>query len=629
MEFKEARHILLKLIILTASVILLSTVYVFAADNTTTVEEKGYSWLTTQLGDNCASSGATDQIAFSLLAMAYNSGIQEDCSNALLDRKKENCFAGSSSSSTCNIKSTALAILALDSIEKDVNKSTTWLLNKKDSNTGLDWFLEIDSNNATNCKITFDGTEHKFEIKEDKKIVGSSNCLSTAEQDYFLNIDKSCLNKNFTISCDQIFITTLLYKKPGSDVYYVSSESHQSSGDGTTQEQVESYCFKDGSTCSYEGTLWAVLALKKQGERISSYIPYISAMADEAENKLYFPSAFLYMFEDQKSNSEYYSQIIEKQINNNHWKATSSSDEYYDTALGILALNNGDAVSNVKDYLSGKQDESGSWNNNVRDTAFILYVGWQKAFIPPEIEPSTDCESLGDYCIASCNEEDKAMDSDGFLYYCYGMDDVCCKKPAAPEPTCSQKNGSVCSGNQECQGGSYVSSLNSPYCCLEGTCTEITTQTNACEDASYTCSLSCSDNQEDVTSDYPCINSGDVCCMEKTTSSRSYLWIIILLIVLIILVILAIIFRNQLRMWLFKKKSGARFENGPSSINRPPMNMPPTSPLLSRPRQIIPRPMPPQPIKKPMGRQPAKSSAKSDKEKDFDETMKKLKEMSK
>jgi hypothetical protein len=622
MKSKEVNYILLKLVILTAFFILFSIVYVSAADNATTTEEKGYSWLKTQLGDNCAGAVATDQIAFSLLAMAYDSGIQEDCKSSLETRKKDKCFVKTSSSSTCDIKSTALAVLALDSIGKDVNESTTWLLNKRESKTGLSWFLEIDADNATTCKIKVDGkSETSFTIAENKKITsGSSTCLSPAEENYFLGIANTCLNKNFTITCDKNFITTLLYKKPSSTSYYVSSETKSSSASGETEEKVESYCFKDSTTCSYEGTLWAALALAKQGEDVASYIPYLSAMADEDAHQLYFPSAFLYLLTDY---DDYYSEIMDKQINGNHWKI--SSDEYYDTALGILALKDGDAISNVKDYLTTKQAGSGSWNNNnIRDTAFILYTTWSRESASTEPESTTDCSDLGYFCVAlgdKCNLEDQ-LDNN-----CPGIDSVCCKTEPAPEPTCSQKGGKICNDETETCGSNYVITSDTNYCCL-GTCTETIAQTNECEDASYTCSSSCSDTQDDVTFDFPCASSNDVCCMEKATKSSTNWWIIILLIILIILVVLAIIFRNQLKTWLFKKKSGVRFENGPSPINRPPMNMPPASPLLSRPRQIIPRPMP-QTTKKPMGRPPVKSQGKSEKEKDFDETMKKLKEMSK
>ena len=110
---------------------------------------------------------------------------------------------------------------------------------------------------------------------------------------YFLRISGSCLDQNFTISCDKDFITTLLYKKSGEQTFYVSSQTHVAQAFDITEEVINSFCL--GLTdCDYEGTLWATLALAKIGEDITPYLPYISAESDENENKRYLPSAFLY-----------------------------------------------------------------------------------------------------------------------------------------------------------------------------------------------------------------------------------------------------------------------------------------------------------------------------------------------
>ena len=80
--------------------------------------------------------------------------------------------------------------------------------------------MEIDANNKTECKIKINqGSERTFTILDNKKISGTSSCLIPSEQNYFLRIDESCIEKNFTISCDKDFITTLLYKKPGENTY--------------------------------------------------------------------------------------------------------------------------------------------------------------------------------------------------------------------------------------------------------------------------------------------------------------------------------------------------------------------------------------------------------------------------
>ena len=99
------------------------------------------------------------------------------------------------------------------------------------------------------------------------------------------------------------------------------------------------------------------------------------------------------------------------------------------------------------------------------------------------------------------------------------------------------------------------------------------------------------------------------------------LWIFILIIA-IILIALGIVFRKKLRIFLFKIKGG--FKKGPVSRTRPAF--PPVGPPQLR--KMFPTRMPRQPLglRRPVGR-PGKPGTKTDKE--LEETMKKLKEMSK
>ena len=97
---------------------------------------------------------------------------------------------------------------------------------------------------------------------------------------------------------------------------------------------------------------------------------------------------------------------------------------------------------------------------------------------------------------------------------------------------------------------------------------------------------------------------------------------------MIILVILAIIYRNQLKIWFFRNKSKFKFGKGPKSTSRPgPGFAPPSSgafPQL-RPRQIIPR----QPYRRASRRRMPQRRTRGEKDSAFEDTMKKLRDMSK
>ena len=581
-----------------------------SGDNT----DKAYSCLKTELGSNCGSTNSIEQLSFSLLAMGYDSTIQSSCKSALINKKDDDNWGDK------DIKSTAQAILALNHIGENVDAPMDWLLSKRKMTEDLNWFLQIDANNATECEISRDdGSTRDFDIRENKKVSGSSSCLDPAssEQNYYYEIDDDCLDSTFTISCDEDFITSVFYKKPGSSIYYISSESHSASSLGETKENINSYCFAKSSSadCDYQDSLWATLALAKLGEDTTSYLPYIAAESDEVENKKYLPSAFLYLF---TGDDDYYAELVDKQKQNKYWEETNNK-KFYDTALALLSLQgtNSDAESDAVDYLEEVQDSSGCWgSNNILETAFLLYAEWPKA---PAISSGTrsDCESSGFACVSSglCTSSDTYSS-----YYCSGIGDVCCAEESKLD-SCTEKEGTICESDQRCTGSEVLAS-NTNYCCL-GDCV-LQLDENDCERNDYVCKSSCSDSQEEKIAYSGDCDFGEICCASKP-KSESNLGLIILLIILIILVVLAIIFRNQLKIWFFKIKSKFRSGKSPGPSRRPPM--PPAGGIPQfnrRPRQIIPR----QPVRRPPMRRPSSVRKKSG-DNVFDDTMKKLRDMTK
>ena len=218
-----------------ALVILLAFPLVLAQNETEA--EKSYSCLKSKLSDDCGNTQSTKEAAFNLLAMAHDSSVKSDCKSSLESKKSDNCW-GETSSAPCDIKSTSLAILALDYIGENTDTYKDWLLSKKKIADELEWFLEVDTNNRSTC--TINGNE--ITLQDNKKITGSNPPgLRKAYSDYWLEIID--FNINYTISCDKDFITTLIYKKPDESVYHVSSETHSASAGDSTEEGVNAYCF--------------------------------------------------------------------------------------------------------------------------------------------------------------------------------------------------------------------------------------------------------------------------------------------------------------------------------------------------------------------------------------------------
>jgi len=613
MKQKRVEVLLLSVAILF--MILICSSIIIAADDIAVSNdpiEKGYSCLKSQLGDNCGGSKNTEQTAFNLLAMAYDSGIQADCKEALLNKKNENCW-GAQDSSPCDLKSTAQAVLALKNIGENVDDSVDWLLSKKDLKTGLIWYLEIDildTVNSTDCTIN----GNKITIDNNRKINGQDPAgLQKIPTGYWFEIKN--IEKNYTISCGNSFVTTLLYKKSGQEVIYVSSVTNTASAGDSTTEVVNAYCFSLAGGCNYEGSLWAAIALAKNGDDVSQYIPYLSAMSDESSNKNLLPSSFLFMM---TYGDEYYSQIVNQQVQGKYWDL---KNRFYDSSLALFAIQSTetDAVDGAKNYFLTLQEGDGCWNDVYMN--FLLYSGWPREPLSSEEDEGSDivyCRDYGYYCTAStkCEATEDILGN----YFCSGSD-VCCKTQPQ-EPTCQEKGGKVCDEGQQCSRTTVIADDTNDCCPAEASC-QIATTTNECEDSGGNCRITCTSNEEEKTSFQDSCEFGEKCCgtISTTGSGSSWkLWLVIILIILVILVILAIIFRNRLKILIFKTKTGYRYDKAPPPTGRPPY---PQMFRTGPPRPgYQPRPAPTHMY----GRAPER---RTEKDKDFDDTMKKLRDMSK
>ncbi|MFH1307930.1 MAG: hypothetical protein ABIH72_03690 [archaeon] len=607
-------------VLIVLFILILSIVVVLAQDNTTANDDSNddtfatagdeldlaYSCLKNEVKDKCSSLSVEEQV-FSLLALSYDSGIQKECKDDLRDNEDANhCWPKGS----CRLRDTSLAILALDNINSDIEESKEWLLDHKKVADDLTWFLEIDTGEESTCKISYTGRDYTLTIKSDKKISSSAgDCLALSMNSYWLKIDSDCIETNFTISCNKDFISTLLYKKSISDTYYVSSQTETATAEGETEHRVESYCFEQSGDCNYEGSLWATFALSKTGEDISGLLPYLISFAEG--NGKYNPHAFLYIL---TGYNEYMTSLGGLQNSEGFWNLDSPYGKFYDTSLSVLSIPNSVYSTTAKTSLLDTQGTDGCWQNSVRDTAFILYAGWGKE---PVVVTGVDidyCTDFDYYCIT----EGECTDVEGNKlsnYYCSGVSKICCDEPASEE-SCSEQSGEVCTSDEECKG-SYVTSLDTSYCCLAGCQAK---QENACEDAGNNCRVSCQDN-EDVLS-YTCEDANDFCCGLKSSPEPSYWWIW-LLVILIILVIIAIIFRDKFKIFLYSLKTKFKKGGGKGSEQRRPP-FPPGPRPMGGPFQ---RPMPPRkmPLRAPMQRPVSKKIE----DKELDETLKKLKEISK
>ncbi len=551
--------------------------------------EKGFQCLEDKAGD--CSGLSVQELSYTVLASPEN--IYDICLNELKSRKSENNFG--------SVRDTALATLALQHSGEDTTALEEWLLTKTQTPTDLIWYLQQDSNEAAECHIGYNSNDYTIYISEDKKIDSDAGpCLTRAQSNFWLEVSPDCYGDTITVSCSQNFITSLLYRNINSPTIYVLEGTQGGAqNSGQTETVINSKCFGD-SSCNYEATAWATLALIKSGHNVEEYIPYLIALADT--NKGYLPESFIYMITNYE---EYATKLMELRKLGNYWEAENTAyNKHYDTALAILGIGNSNSVQvqESKDWLFFAQDSNGCWQNNVRDTAMVL---WALVGRPGMTSGGTItlCSEGGFYCIptAECPTAEQKGN-----YNCASLSTTCCETENLK--TCSEYGGSVCSSDQECQGNQR-NSLDAIDSCCTGSCVEISAETE-CEENYYSCVSSCSDSQEQVS--LTC-NQGDICCKTKaqtdSTGISGWIWVLSILILIVLGVILWIK-RESVKLLWFKMRSKFRKDKGgPKPALGPGGPRPPFPPRRGPPGSMLPqqrRPMPPRPSQ---GKPPASKTS--------------------
>ena len=573
-----------------------SSITVDDTDTENTQIDKAYECLTTKITERTCSKLSTEEKAFALLSVGK-------CKSELVqDSDAEKCWPDDD----CTIKSTALAVLALNEVGHPTEKAEKWLMDQTDNPSDVEWYLQIENSEETKCSISYSGsTFNNIIIRADKTISSNAGtCLSLAQDNYWLRISSSCYDDSFDINCDKPFATSLLYRRKGSQTIYVSESNHAASSEGTTTEKVNSLCFEQGSSCDYPGSLWATIVLDSFGEDMSALRPYLMTLAEQ--NTQYIPDAFLFLL---TGYPDYRTDLLSLQ-KTKFWD--ESGNKFYDTALALYPFQNEEPAEKKasKEWLLEVQGKDGCWDGgNIATNAFLLHSIWPRGGLVDDTS-EIDCTDSGYDCMLSKNCNGKVLEG----YSCAGVF-ICCDEPLTLE-SCATQNGNICNPGESCVGGTNVGASGlgtGQICCVGGTCEETGAKTE-CELSGGTCrAYSCNDDED--SSLYDC-NAGDVCCAKKVPDGKSYWWVW-LLAILIILVALGIIFRDKLRMFWFRMKSKFTKKKpgtGASPLVQSFQRMMPTRRMIPR---GIPSTMPPA----------KKFLPKTSNE--IDDVLKKLKEMGK
>lgn len=642
--------------------LILGTGFTLAVEGEAEAVEDAYACLenTIETTRTCSEQNLEEQI-ISLLTVGK-------CKDEVLaaSNSENECWPKNS----CDLRLTALATLALDSLEINTTASQNWMLDKKGTPTDLDWFLEVDTEGNSSCTISYDNSDYSAQINEDETVSIATNTCLSANPGYWFEIATSCYDEEFTISCDEDFVTTLLFKKNGDSTWYILDDSTPSDAQGETYESIDSSCFQTGTNCDYSGSLWASIVLDYLFHDVNEFIPYL--LAERNSHPTLLPESFLYKL---TGKLEFRTEVLEAQINDQYWKF--AGDQYYDSAVALLPFQgeNPEEKENTKEWLIQNQEENGCFvNQDIRRNGWILYSIWpDDVEVTPGDPNATNCFEAGYTCVENaslcdgtlstfecetgvcCNEEgdigdptDPTLGCEESGYFCMaGIDcgssnllydydcsglQTCCSVEKQEE-TCFDLGGTKCNYNEYCSGGVARDTDELAYgevCCIQGNCEEKEVTPDEEDEETYNCEAnfgvcepySCDSGYSESFS-YSC-QYGDLCCVKDSSSkpSGSYWWVWVLFI-LIVLVVVGIMFRDKIQEFFLNRNKGKGSAPGtqprrgfPPSYPRTPQRAPPLQRRMPAPSSAQQR----APIQK---QRPVQRSPK-----ELDDVLKKLKNMS-
>lgn len=520
------------ILILFFSVLLFTIFIPLASASETSQVSDAYSCLTNQINESGCSGLSFEQQALSLMAV-------NECSDEVIaenqtitsSNKTLECWP----SSSCTLKLTSLALIGLaEYTNYNITPGENWISSKKVISKDLDWFLEIEADGASSCTIYYPGEEDgvSLEISEDKKLSSSDlgSCLSLAKNDYMLAVSSSCYNEEIDVQCTTGsggFLTTLLFQKSGSSTLNILSDVQSSSSGGTISNTVESWCLTDSSEiCNYEGTMWATQTLFALGEDVSEFLPYLVALAED--NPKYLPESTLYYL---TGSEDFLTNLLSKQKAAKYW--LESGNRYYDTAFALLSLRYLAPLekTNSIEWLLGDQGTSGCWNNdNLRDTAFILYSIWPGDYSDSSSSVcGNDIKESGEECDGTDLNDVSCTDLG------YESGDLSCYSSTSSGACTFDESDCVvpenCSTDDDCpsgygcsSGGECIKNSDPTYeCTKDSQCSSGSCVNNICVDeadclsSGYYCLSPVDCSSGDTLSDYSCSSILYTCCKKDVS----------------------------------------------------------------------------------------------------------------
>lgn len=411
--------------------------------------QKGVNFLVSKVSSDGSVEG--DIIKTGFAALLFNKiGARNEAEKAADFLKSKEDSSGCFPSSSCKIKDTAIAIIALTNLNRDIEKSLDFL--KKAQSTGLgtsQLLLQVATSGKGNCTASFEINGQSFK----KSFLIDEGRFSSCGNVNFLDLNSNCIKGGLAsgfpgtelqIDCSDVSSSTVIgtiFKK-NNDVFL--GESFNSK---IAKIIVESGCYGVNSktTCNLDSSLFGGWSLV-EADADFNIIPFLKQNID-LNSPLHLSLISLATNEDR-----FLEELKKKQNANGGFDNSVTT-----TAFGVLALSQKESadVKKARDFLKSKQNNDGSWNQNPLDTALALLALSSEVVIEPPsgVPQPTTCNRDG-----SCDEE-LGEDEDTCPSDCVDVSDRTSKEPAIEQTPCDE--------NRFCDRESGEDEINCPIDCAK------------------------------------------------------------------------------------------------------------------------------------------------------------------
>jgi len=289
--------------------------------------------------------------SLAMLALSYDQRLMNDGKQSLLTKSfQSKCFP-----STCNVKDTSLALMALKKANYSTEKIVAWLHDSENNvKIGL-WSMILSSSLNQTCQLSVGSTSSDIIVK-----TGVNSFDLTLPDDSNIPVSTNCIVNSAKIS------HTIMGE---------ISEFPMSSGINYSIILNNNKCWGASyrSTCDATSTAYAIFALDSIGETLSSETTWLNQNTQTTEEK-----AFSYLL----GNSQLSDYLINNQAPEGYWSesslAVSTAPSVPATVAVLRALKDNVAKQKADDWLFNTIQSS----QDLKETLLALQV-----FSYDQIEP--------------------------------------------------------------------------------------------------------------------------------------------------------------------------------------------------------------------------------------------------